>query len=148
MAKRSHRWKDLLETRMARSSLEEANEALLAFGVRLEDMEEQFIRSSGPGGQHVNRTSTAVRLHHRASGVEVRCESERSQLQNRIIARELLLKKLKEKAEAERAAQIARREKLRRQRRRPSKAARAKNVERKRQRGNVKKLRKFSTSEE
>ena len=58
------------------------------------DLEEQFIRSSGPGGQHVNKVSTCVRLRHRPSGVEVRCQAERSRGANRERARMELCDKL------------------------------------------------------
>lgn len=47
------------------------------------DVEEQFIRGSGPGGQKINKTSSTVRLRHQPTGVEVRCQRERSQAANR-----------------------------------------------------------------
>ena len=63
-------------------------------GVREEDLEEQFVRSSGKGGQHVNKCSTCVVLRHRPTGLEVKCMRERSQSVNRFIARRELLEKI------------------------------------------------------
>jgi protein subunit release factor B len=52
-------------------------------GVSESDIEERFIRGSGPGGQKINKTSSTVWLVHRPTGVEVRCQAERSQAANR-----------------------------------------------------------------
>jgi protein subunit release factor B len=119
----------------------ELDQRLAELGIRTEDLVERFSRAGGPGGQHVNRTSTAVRLKHLPSGLEVRVVDERSQLRNRIIARERLIARVEAaQAEAE-AARIASRERKRRQHRRPSPGARKRNVADKRQRGAVKHLR-------
>ncbi|GHJ84334.1 hypothetical protein NliqN6_0736 [Naganishia liquefaciens] len=59
-----------------------------------EDLEEQFVRGSGPGGQATNKTSNAVSLMHRPTGIRVFCHETRSQLQNRKLARRLLQEKL------------------------------------------------------
>lgn len=58
------------------------------------DLEERFVRSSGAGGQHVNKSSTCVVLRHRPTGIEVKCMAERSQSLNRFLARRELLEKL------------------------------------------------------
>lgn len=58
------------------------------------DLEESFVRSSGAGGQHVNKTATCVQLRHKATGIEVKCMQERSQSINRFLARRELLEKL------------------------------------------------------
>ena len=92
---------------------------------REQDLEERFVRSQGPGGQHVNKTSTCVVLRHRPTGLEVRCQSERSQSQNRVQARRLLAEKLQARRQAQLAAERSAREKLRRKHRRPSAAAQA-----------------------
>ena len=63
-------------------------------GVREEDIVESFIRSSGPGGQNVNKTSTCVYLKHLPTGIEVKCQRQRSQLLNRSLARHILLSKI------------------------------------------------------
>jgi len=95
-------------------------------GVREGDIEEDFSRGSGPGGQHVNKTSTCVQLHHRPTGIRVRCQTERSQAMNRYRARCLLLEELESRqvgAASAEAREIAkrRRQKARRSRRSKSK---------------------------
>lgn len=69
-------------------------EKMKALGVREEDIEEKFIRSSGSGGQKVNKTSTCVYLRHIPTGIEVKCMKERSQSLNRFLARRELLEKI------------------------------------------------------
>jgi protein subunit release factor B len=81
---------------------EEKNRKLLelmaAVGMREEDIEERFIRSSGAGGQHVNKSATCVQLKHLPTGIEVKCMRDRSQSINRFLARRELAEKLAEKA--------------------------------------------------
>ncbi len=94
-----------------------------ALGVREEDLEERFVRSSGKGGQHVNKSSTCVQLLHRPSGIEVKCMAERSQSLNRFFARRLLLERIEE-ARGVKTAKADAVERLRRQKaRRGRKAA-------------------------
>ena len=94
---------------------------LQELGVSERDFEEQFIRSSGPGGQHVNKTSTAVQLKHLPSGRVVRVDRERSQSANRFLARRELLEQLAVAAGLQPARQSKqdkqRKQKLRRSRR-------------------------------
>jgi protein subunit release factor B len=113
-------------------------------GLREEDLDEMFARSGGPGGQKVNKTSSAVILVHRPTGLQVRCEQERSQSQNRLVARELLLAKIEQKRLATAAAARAEIEKLRRQKRKRPRAvkerilqAKARRSEQKRHRRKV-----------
>ena len=67
---------------------------MFVLGVREEDIVESFIRSSGPGGQNVNKTATCVYLKHLPTGLEVKCQRQRSQLLNRNLARHILLSKI------------------------------------------------------
>src|SRR5215475_8339392 len=69
-------------------------ERMQALGIREEEIEEQFVRSSGAGGQKVNKASTCVVLYHPASGVGVKCQRERSQALNRFLARRILVEKI------------------------------------------------------
>ena len=62
--------------------------------IREEDLEEHFVRSAGNGGQHVNKTSSAVQVRHLPTGIEARCSRERSQSLNRFLARRELLEKI------------------------------------------------------
>ena len=63
-------------------------------GIREEDLEETFTRSSGPGGQNVNKVATCVHLRHRPSGITVKVMRERSQALNRFLARRNLAEKV------------------------------------------------------
>nr|WP_304441170.1 peptide chain release factor-like protein [Geobacter sp. DSM 9736] len=69
-------------------------EKMAELGLREEEIEESFIRSSGAGGQHVNKTSTCVHLRHKPTGLEVKCMKDRSQSVNRFLARRELLERL------------------------------------------------------
>ena len=69
--------------------------------IRPEDIEMQVFRSSGAGGQHINKTSSAVRLIHKPTGIVVACQTERSQFQNRDTCMKMLRSKLMEIKERE-----------------------------------------------
>jgi len=73
-------------------------ERMTLLGIREEDLEEKFIRSSGKGGQHVNKTSTCVWLKHLPTGIEVKCMAERSQSLNRFLARRELAERVEARA--------------------------------------------------
>ena len=110
-------------------------------GVREDDLEERFIRSGGPGGQNVNKVSTCVVLRHRPSGIEVRCQQERSQGLNRFLARRLLLERLDAQRSGQLSAEAQRIAKIRRQKRKRSKRAKDKMLAVKRLRAEKKSLR-------
>jgi protein subunit release factor B len=104
----------------------ELAEKMAALNIREEDIGESFVRSGGKGGQHVNKTSTCVYLRHAPTGVEVKCQEERSQALNRYRARVLLVKKIEQLIKGRESAEIQRIEKIRRQKRKRSKRAKEK----------------------
>jgi protein subunit release factor B len=117
-------------------------EAMLArmreLGVREEDLSESFVRSGGPGGQHVNKTSSCVQLVHRPTGISVRCQQERSQALNRFLARRMLLDRIEARQRGFVLAEQDRVERIRRQKRRRSRRSRQRSVEDKRHRSGIK----------
>ena len=110
-------------------------------GIRDVDLEESFARSSGPGGQNVNKVATAVTLRHRPSGISVTVQESRSQVVNRKLARERLLDAIERAREERRRAEVAKREKERRQRSPRPAALKRKILESKKKRGDLKKQR-------
>ena len=101
-------------------------ERMSKLDIREEDIDESFIRSSGKGGQHVNKTSTCVVLVHKPTKTTVRCQSERSQSMNRFIARRLLVDKIEQERLGTQSKLEQQREKIRRQKRKRSKRAKEK----------------------
>src|SRR5436309_9135104 len=95
---------------------------LAALGIREVDLEESFVQSGGKGGQNVNKVATCVVLVHRPTGTAVKCQRERTQGANRLIARRMLADKLEERllgaaSKRQQAAEKVRRQKRRRSRR-------------------------------
>lgn len=113
-------------------------ERLDAIGVLAADVEERFVRGSGPGGQKINKTSSTVCLQHRPTGVEVRCQKERSQAANRETAWSELCGKLEAKVRGVELARQQEAAKARRTNRRRSARQKAISVAGKRHRAEIK----------
>lgn len=110
-------------------------------GISEKDLKETFVRSSGPGGQKVNKTASCVLLRHTPTGLSVKCHQERSQSLNRFIARRRLLDKIERRQKGFVIEEQRRIEKIRRQKRRRSKRAKEKMLALKHKRSEKKKLR-------
>ncbi|MFY8215734.1 MAG: peptide chain release factor family protein [Chthoniobacterales bacterium] len=119
----------MLEDRMAK------------LGIRAEDLVETFARSSGPGGQHVNKVSTACTIRHVPTGTSVTASDSRSQFKNRKLALERLLDVFEKQREEKRQEQLAAASKARRQKAKRSRGTKKLLVEGKRRRSETKKMR-------
>ncbi|PKN53338.1 MAG: peptide chain release factor-like protein [Deltaproteobacteria bacterium HGW-Deltaproteobacteria-13] len=114
---------------------------MIELRVAEDEFEESFIRSSGPGGQKVNKSSSCVYLVHLPTGLSVKCQRERSQSLNRFLAQRLLLDKIEKQQKGFIAAEKEELEKIRRQKRKRSKRAKEKILAAKHQRAETKVLR-------
>lgn len=116
-------------------------ERMLRLNVREEDLEEQFVRGSGKGGQKINKTSSCVLLQHRPSGLLIKCGKERSQAMNRFFARRELCDRLEERDRTLQSEREQLREKIRRRKRTRSRRQKARMLEAKAHQGAKKETR-------
>ncbi len=120
-------------------------EKMRRFGVKESDIIEKFIRAGGPGGEHLNKTSSCVYLKHLPTGIEVKCSQERSQTLNRFLARRILANKIEQlilgiKSEEQRKIEKIKRQKRKRSKRAKEKVLREKHIisDKKKLRGKIK----------
>ncbi|MSU71039.1 MAG: peptide chain release factor-like protein [Opitutus sp.] len=109
-----------------------------ALGVRTSDVDERFILGSGHGGQKLQKTSSCVWLRHRPTGVETRCQRERSQSANRELAWTELCAKLEERKRAELAKHQDEREQNRRRNRQKPRGQKIRMIQSKKHRAGIK----------
>ena len=114
---------------------------LAALQIQEEDLDESFVRSSGKGGQNVNKVATCVVLVHRPTGTSVKCQQERSQGLNRYLARKLLADRIEAAQLGRQSQQQQESERIRRQKRRRSRRAKNRMLADKRAQGAKKALR-------
>jgi protein subunit release factor B len=138
---------------MGRFPVSEAREKALrermeGLGLLEDDIEEQFVRSGGRGGQNVNKVATCVVLKHAPSGLEVKCSKARTQGLNRFHARVILADKMDTLINKEKSKEQQRIEKIRRQKRKRSKRAKEKMLADKKKQAEKKDMRKPVAEEE
>jgi protein subunit release factor B len=111
---------------VTRKKQEELEARMSALGVREADIEEKYVRSSGPGGQNVNKTASCVYLKHIRSGLEVKMQRERSQGLNRYYARKRLCELVEEEKMGPASPAALKAEKIRKQKKRRKRRRRVK----------------------
>jgi protein subunit release factor B len=117
-------------------------------GIREQDMIEKFVRSQGKGGQNVNKVASCVYLKHIPTGIEVKCQQERSQSLNRFLARRIMADKIESLIVGQKTEEQQRIEKIRRQKRKRSRRAKLKMLDDKRRHAEIKKGRAFRPQSE
>jgi len=110
------------------------SQRLNALGWQSDEVEERFVRGTGPGGQKINKTSSTVWLRHGPTGIEVRCQRERSQAANRELAWAELCEKLEARARSAAAAVVEAREAERRRNRQKSRGQKVRMIQAKKHR--------------
>ncbi len=113
------------ENNLRSDSVARIQELMQRAGLAEAELQESFVRGSGPGGQKVNKTASCVFLKHAASGLQVKCQRTRSRETNRWLARRELAEKILERVRGEATARQQEDERTRRQKRRKSRRQRA-----------------------
>ena len=115
---------------MIQKSKEDAlKERMERLGIKEDDLIEKFILGSGSGGQKINKTSSCVYLKHLPTGIEVKCQQDRSRELNRYLARRKLCEELEERVEGIKSEKQQKVEKIKRQKRRRSRRSKEKMLE-------------------
>jgi protein subunit release factor B len=124
-----------------KEKLDELSARMERLGIKEGDLVEKFILGSGSGGQKINKTSSCVYLKHIPSGIEIKCQRERSRELNRYYARRELCDRIEEKIERKKSERQQMIEKIRRQKRRRSRRSKEKMLAAKKQLSEKKTLR-------
>jgi protein subunit release factor B len=132
---------------VSESASKDLEKRMQKLGLREQDLQEQFVRSGGPGGQNVNKVSSCVILTHLPTGTTVRCQQERSQAMNRFLARRRLVEKMEEQVLGAASQKQRDIEKIRRQKRKRSRRAKQKMLESKHHRSQIKQTRRPPTDD-
>ena len=111
-------------------------------GIKEGDLIEKFVLGSGKGGQKINKTASCVYLKHVPTGIQIKCQKERSRELNRFLARRELCTKIEERLFQEKSEKQHQIEKIRRQKQRRSRKQKEKMLKEKKQRSSLKTLRK------
>src|SRR5580692_9012937 len=123
---------------LSKEKQDELAQRMLSLGIKEEHLIEKFILGSGSGGQKINKTSSCVYLKHLPTGIEVKCQKDRSRELNRLFARRELCEKLEEALFKEKSKKRQAIEKIRRQKRRRSRRAQEKILASKKHRSEIK----------
>ncbi|MBU0694729.1 MAG: peptide chain release factor-like protein [Candidatus Omnitrophica bacterium] len=132
-----------MEAGVKKSKQEALAEKMRGLEIYEKDIKEKFIRSSGKGGQNVNKVSSCVYLKHLPSGIEVKCQQERSQELNRFLARRILVNKIETIKLGEASEERKRIGKIRKQKHRRSRRAKEKILKEKKEQAEKKKARSY-----
>ena len=127
---------------LSKEAKDRLEEKMRVLGIREEDCIEKFILGSGSGGQKINKTSSCVYLKHIPTGIEIKCQRDRSRELNRYHARQELCERIDTLIFQEKSKKQHLIEKIRRQKKRRSRKAQEKVLAGKKQRSTIKNLRK------
>lgn len=124
-----------------KEKLDELEKRMEKLSILENDLIEKFILGSGSGGQKINKTASCVYLKHIPSGIEIKCQKDRSRALNRYYARQMLCERIEEITLKEKSDKQQEIEKIRRQKRKRSKRARTKMLEEKHKHSEKKQMR-------
>ena len=132
---------------ISKEKTEELERKMLSLGIKEADLIEKFILGSGSGGQKINKTSSCVYIKHLPSGIEVKCQKDRSREMNRFLARRSLCCKLEEQINQTLSKKKQAEEKIKRQKKRRTRRSQIKILEDKKAHSETKTLRKSPEKE-
>ena len=126
---------------VSEQSRDQLTKRMQELGIAESDLDERFVKGSGSGGQKINKTSSCVYLRHKPTGIEIKCQRERSQALNRFLARRELCDRIEARIKGAASARQQEVERIRRQKRRKSRRQKARMLDDKRQHGAKKAMR-------